>query len=268
MIGALCVLVSLVLLNIPDRTQVRVSHALSAVIVNPWLGIRNFGVDVLHVRAENARIGARSRTLEFQLAALRREQHDADRGAGPAILPGFVGSVAPCQVVARQRARMATMIQILSLDPLDWAPELPVITAEGLIGRLHTVIDSRAAWVELLTAPDMAIGVEFERTGLLGVLRPRGQRFVVEFVGRDEDVLPGDAVMTSSVAEIRDEPGGPVHDPVPRGLLVGRVGSVSAPSDQIFKEIELEPSASFRRNETVYVVGATAVVQTDPGAAP
>ncbi len=169
---------------------------------------------------------------------------------------GFTGPVAPCQVVARERARLATMIQIRSLDPLRWEPELPVITSEGLIGRLHTIIDEHAAWVELLTAPDLAVGVEFERTGLVGVLRPRAGRFVVELVGRDEDVLPGDEVITSGLGEVRDGPDGGLFGPVPRGLRVGKVDHVSAPSDQVFKEIEIAPHASFRRNETVYVVGA------------
>ena len=45
-------------------------------------------------------------------------------------------------------------------------------------------------------------------------------------------------------------------DPVSRGLPVGVVRQVSAPSDRIFKEITVQPFASFQHNETVYVVGS------------
>jgi cell shape-determining protein MreC len=58
---------------------------------------------------------------------------------------------------------------------------------------------------------------------------------------------------------VRLEVGGQVVDPVPRGLPVGEVNQVSTPSDQIFKEILVQPYAEFRRNETVYVVGAEAL---------
>ena len=92
----------------------------------------------------------------------------------------------------RERGRFATMIKIESLVPVAWEPWLPVISQAGYLGRLRSIINEREAWVELLTAPDFALGVEFERTGLLGVLRPRADSFVVEMVGRDEDVRVGD----------------------------------------------------------------------------
>jgi hypothetical protein len=261
---ALCLLLSLTLLLIPDRAQVRVAHALSTVLINPWLEIRNFADDVITVRADNARLSAEVQTLQLRLGAVDRAAADQARGAGPALPPGADETLVPCQVTARKRARLATMIQIHSLDPVRWAPELPVITSEGFLGRVHTVIDRRWAWVELLTAPDMALGVEFERSGLLGVLRPRAGRFVVELVGRDEDVQLGDRIITAGIAEVRSEAGGKVEDPVPRGLMVGEVSAVSAPSDQIFKEITVQPYAEFRRNETVYVVGAEPLDQPRP----
>jgi hypothetical protein len=266
--GGLCVLLSIVMLLLPDSAQIQLAHALSSVLVNPWLEVRNFGEDVLRVRAENTRLGAQVQVLELRLAAERRQALDREREAGPALAGGFELPVAPCQVTARKRARLATMIQIRSLEPLDWRPEMPVITPQGFLGRLHTIIGPQAAWVELLSAPDMALGVEFERTGLVGVLRPRGSRFVVELVGRDEDVQPGDLVITAGIAEVREERGGPVSDPVPRGLRVGVVQQVSAPSEQIFKEITVQPLADFRYNETVFVVGAGPLAAGAGGGAP
>jgi hypothetical protein len=261
-VGGLCVAFALILLLLPDAAQIQVAHALSAVIVNPWLEVRNFGEDVLRVRADNARLTAQVQTLQLRLQAEERAVKDTSRGAGPSLPPGCDEPLLPCQVTARKRARLATMIQVRSLEPAVWRPGLAVISGAGFLGRLHTIIDAQAAWVELLTAPDLALGVELERTGLLGVLRPRAGVFVIELVGRDEDVRQGDLVITSGIAEVRDEQGGPVHDPVPRGLIVGEVAQVTAPNDQIFKEILVHPLADFRYNETVYVVGA------EPTAAP
>jgi len=266
-VSILFIVLSLTLLMLPDRAQIQVAHALSAVLVNPWLEVRNFGEDVLRVRADNARLQAQVQTLELRLAADQRAVKDFERQAGPSLPAGSDLPLAPCQVTMRKRARLATMIQVSSLVPLDWQPGMPVISMDGFIGRLHTVINDQAAWIELLSAPDMALGVEIERTGLLGVLRPRAGRFEVELVGRDEDVQQGDRVISSGIAEVRDRPGDPVHDPVPRGLPVGTVDMVSAPHDRIFKQIQVHPLADFRLNETVFVVGAEPLVAVLPEAA-
>jgi len=261
----LCVLVSLVLLALPDRVQVQVAHHLSAVVINPFQRVRNFGEDVLQVRAENAELAARLQVLELREAARRREAQDEARGATSVVLdPGLPGSIVPCQVLARERARYATMLQILAEERVAWRPGLAVIGPRGFLGRLHTLINDRAAWVELLTSPDMAVGVELERTGLLGVLRPRAGKFVIEMVGRDEDVQTGDRVITSGIAEVREEAGVPARDPVPRGLPVGVVRQVAAPADQVFKEITVQPLADFTRNEVVFVVGAIPLVRAAP----
>lgn len=258
-VGGLCLGLAVLLLLLPDGAQIQVAHTLAGVLINPWLEVYNFAEDILRVRAENAQLAAQVQVLQLRLAAWQRHEADLARQAVPVLAADSERPLAPCQVTARARARLANMIRVRSLDPLDWQPGLPVITSLGFLGRLHTINGPRSAWIELLNAPDMALGVEFERTGLVGVLRPRAGRFVVELVGRDEDVQPGDRIITAGIAEVRDAAPLPAQDPVPRGLPVAVVQQVSAPSAQIFKEIVVQPLADFRRNEIVFVVGARPV---------
>jgi hypothetical protein len=255
-----CLLVSLIMLVLPDGAQLQLTHVMSTVLVAPYQKLRNFGEDVARVRGENAQLAARVEILEAQLAAAGRAAADAGRGSGlPVLDPGFTGPLAPCEVIGRTRARYASMMQIISAERLGWRPGLAVVDEGGYLGRLHTITDPHTAWVELLTSPDMALGVELERTGLLGVLRPRAGSFVLEMVGRDEDVVEGDRVITSGIAEVRDFAAGAARDPVPRGLPVGEVEAVSIPSDDIFKRIEVRPLADFRRNSVVFVVGVGSI---------
>ncbi len=248
------------MLALPDGAQLQLAHVMSAVLVAPYQKMRNFGEDVARVRGENARLAARVEVLEAGLAAASRAVADSARGGGlPVLDPGFTGPLGPCEVIGRTRARYASMLQITSAERLGWRPGLAVIDAGGYLGRLHTITDAHTAWVELLTSPDMALGVELERTGLLGVLRPRAGSFVLEMVGRDEDVVAGDRVITSGIAELRDLASGVARDPVPRGLPVGEVDAISVPSDEIFKHIEVRPLADFRRNAVVFVVGVGSV---------
>jgi rod shape-determining protein MreC len=128
-----------------------------------------------------------------------------------------------------------------------------------LIGRVREVVSPREVWVELLTAPDLALGCELERNGLLGILRPRGGDFILDMVGRDEDVRVGDRVLTSGIAELAEAGGGEQTQALfPRGLPVGVVQRVESPADQLFLDISVAALASLRRSDVVFVV-------TEPG---
>jgi len=251
----LCVALSITLLLLPTDSRIRVADRLGLVITSPYWSARNFVEDVVRTQEENTWLRQRVSELELMSETGDRMVRDADRMAGPALDPGFEGELIPCRVIMRQRSRFATMIKIESLVPVNWQPWQPVISGRGYLGRLRMVINPREAWVELLSAPDFALGVEMDRTGLLGVLHPRADRFVLDMVGRDEDIRVGDLVITSGIAEIRE---GTAEDAngslTPRGFPVGIVSQVSAPSDMIFKEIIVQPSAEFDYNETVFVV--------------
>lgn len=252
---AVCASLSVILMFLPAETRILVADRLNLVLTSPYWKVRDFGQDVLQTRDDNAWLRKRVAEMELLAATGERMQRDAGRLAGPALDPGYDGDLVPCRVVMRQRARFATLVKVHSLVPVDWRPWQPVISSAGYLGRLRSVINRREAWVELLTAPDFALGVEIERTGLLGVLRPRGDRFVVDMIGRDEDVQPGDRIITSGIAEIRegaDEPGGGAL--TPRGFPVGTIVETSSPSDQLFKYVVVHPAASFDFNETVFVV--------------
>jgi len=252
---AVCVSLSITLLVLPSDTRILVADRLGLVLTSPYWRARDFGQDVASIREDNAWLKKRVAELELLAASGERMQRDAGRMAGPALDPGYDGDLVPCRVVTRQRARFATLVKVQSLIPVNWQPWQPVISSAGYLGRLRSVINNREAWVELLAAPDFALGVEIERTGLLGVLRPRGDGFIVEMVGRDEDVQPGDVVITSGIAEIREgatDQGG--SSLTQRGFPVGTIIEVSSPYDQIFKRIVVDPSASFNFNETVFVV--------------
>lgn len=252
---AVCVALSISLLALPIKKRIIVADRLGVVFTSSYSQMQDFRKDVGKVRDKNAWLKVRVAELELLAASGERMQRDAGRLTGPALDPGYDGDLVPCRVVMRQRARFATMIKVKSLIPVNWRPWQPVISSAGYLGRLRSVINEREAWVELLTSPDFALGVEIERTGLLGVLRPRGGRFVIDMVGRDEDVQPGDTVITSGIAEIREGATDQGESSLTqRGFPVGTIVEISSPSDQIFKRIVLDPSASFNFNETVFVV--------------
>ena len=252
-----CLTFSLLMLLLPDEQQIAVAHRLSLVLTEPYWRLRNFGEDILRVRGENALLQAQVIRLEQQLAAGMRAERDARRElVAGGLRAGYEGRLLPCQVVARELGRSATMVKIRSVGPAAWRLYQAVLAPTGLIGRIRKISGPEEVWVELLTAPDMALGCEIERTGLLGVLRTRGSDFVLDMISRDEsDVQEGDRIITSGIAEIRAgddfETGWAL---MPRGLPVGLVKRVDQSAAQLFLDIQVKPLASFRCNMTVFVV--------------
>ncbi len=259
----ICLGTSLLMLTLPDDLQIVVADRLSVVLTRPYWRLRNFGEDILAVRRENGWLQARIKELELQAANLGRSARDAERQSVTDGLPaGVAERLIPCEVVARELPRSATMVKIRSAAPLRWRLYEPVLSSRGLLGRVRRIDDQREAWVELLTAPDMALGCEIERTGLLGVLRSRGGDFLLDMVGRDEDdVQEGDVVVTSGIAEVRSEAEGEGWAPVPRGLPVGVVRRVHKSAEQLFLDISVTPATSFTRNATVFLLREPGTVE-------
>ena len=264
-----CVSLSLLLLFLPADARVLVADRLSVVLTDPWWRLRGFTQDVVRIRQENAELQRRLAELELQAATSARELSDAARLAGPALDAGYGGDLVPCRVIMRQRGRQVTMIKIASAQPVGWRVYQPVVSRTGYLGRVRQIVSPREAWVELVLAPDFALGVEFDRTGLVGVLRPHASTIHVDMVGRDEDVVPGDLVITSGITEVREVFGGPDAVLTPRGFPLGVVATVNKPADGMFKEITLDLAASATVNETVFVVtGLGAGPGAEPGAGP
>lgn len=250
-----CTVLAATLMLLPGNARILVADRLGRVLTAPYWSVRTFFDDMAALRRENTGLQQELALRELQAQAAARGQRDVERLAGPALEAGFSGDLVPCRVVMRQSARFATMIKIRSAEPVDWEPWLPVISRQGYLGRLKAVISPLEAWVELMSSPDFALGVEFPRTGLLGILRPRADRFVVEMVGRDEDVQPEEMVITSGVAEIREDGSDSlVGAATPRGFPVGSVAYVASPNDQVFLDIGINPLATCDFNETVFVV--------------
>jgi rod shape-determining protein MreC len=120
---------------------------------------------------------------------------------------------------------------------------MPVITENGLAGRVRQVLGHDLALVQLLTEEDSRISVEVARTGVTGLLRHDGRRFFIDHVPQGDPVRVGDEVVTSGL-------GGTV----PEGLAVGRVTRVRSSPSELFQEVEVESTVRFSALSRVYVV--------------
>lgn len=253
--AAVCAALAVGLLALPSADRIRVAGVLGTVLTGPYDRFAAFVADVGRVRGENASLRAEVAALRSEresAARLRRERDELRQALG--LLDAAPADLVPCEVQRRRVAASASLILVRSVEAVAWERYQPVITVEGLVGRVHTPAGPSAAWVELLNSPGVGVSCQLVRTGLPGILHPlEGDEFDLALVGRDEDVQVGDRVVTSDVGLLQGEAAAP-QETLPRGLPVGVVVDVESPPEQLFKRIRVKSLASFSRLDVVFAV--------------
>ena len=120
---------------------------------------------------------------------------------------------------------------------------MPVVTNQGLIGRIDAVI-ADAARVQLITDPASSVNVRLQNAeteaSLVGSVTGD---MTVEMIPQDADVQPGDLVLTSGLG------GG-----YPPDLIIGQVVNVRSRDFDLFQQATVQPVVDFNRLEIVLVI--------------
>jgi rod shape-determining protein MreC len=120
---------------------------------------------------------------------------------------------------------------------------MPVVTNQGLIGRVDAVI-ADAARVQLITDPASSVNVRLQNAeteaSLVGSVTGD---MTVELIPQDTDVQAGDLVLTSGLG------GG-----YPPDLIIGQVVSVRSRDFDLFQQATVQPVVDFNRLDIVLVI--------------
>lgn len=142
-----------------------------------------------------------------------------------------------------------TGLQLLTLDrgARDGVGRMmPVVVAEGVVGRVHSVADATCD-VLVLSDRNSSVAVRVERTraraNVRGLGKPDASR--LDYALRSEDMIEGDLLVTSGTDGV-----------FPRGLPVGRVTKLEKNAHGLFMDARVTPSVDVTRLEEVLVVTA------------
>jgi len=247
----------------PDQEGVSlIRYAVVSVITPPERWIHNLGLwvsgiwfgylDLVHVRQQDA-------LLKVQIEQLRLEQaslaEDARQGQRLEQLLGFqqhyIYRTVSAQVIGASGTDQSRTLYIDKGSQDGLAPDMPVVTADGIVGRLRDVFDHKSL-VLLVSDPTSGVGVVLESTRTRGILKgtPFGEVQVIN-VSPDDRIKPGERIVTSGGDQI-----------FPRGLPVGTVQRVAPDPDRDpLVDVAVRPAANLSRLEEVLVI-------TDVGEAP
>jgi len=195
------------------------------------------------VRQEN-------RDLREQIEQLRLEQvrlkQDAEQARRLQSLLGFkeqfIGATKAAQVIGSSGSEQSRLVYIDKGSNDGIKNEMPVITADGVVGKVLSVIDGSTSQVLLINDQQSGVGAILEQSRLQGVLKGRASgELVIDKIMTDEEVKPGDRILTSGGDRI-----------FPKGLPVGTVAKITKGPE--FLQVTVKPSATLTRLEEVLVI--------------
>jgi rod shape-determining protein MreC len=130
---------------------------------------------------------------------------------------------------------------------------MPVVTNQGLVGRVDAVI-ADAARVQLITDPASAVNVQLQNTNTEALLvgSITGD-LTVDMIPQDVNVEPNDVVLTSGLG------GG-----FPPDLIVGQIANVQKRGSELFQQASVQAVVDFSRLEIILVITNFKPVNTAP----
>jgi rod shape-determining protein MreC len=189
----------------------------------------------LQLRAQLAEDGIRLQQLSEQAAEANQLRALLDFKAHLAY------ANVPAQVIAwsPEHGSAAVLINRGSADGV--AKEMPVITPQGVVGKIIATF-RHTSQVLLLTDPSSGAGCMLQSTRVQGVLRGESRGLCeMRYVMDDEKVETGDTVLSSGLDQI-----------YPAGLIMGTV--VRVEDGNIYKKIVVRPAVDLDRLEDVLIV--------------
>ncbi|MGA7697787.1 MAG: rod shape-determining protein MreC [Candidatus Sulfotelmatobacter sp.] len=195
------------------------------------------------VRAENRQLKEQIEQMRLKEVRLSEDATQAHRLQSLlAFKEQFIVKTVPAQVIGSSGSDLSRSIYIDRGSNDGLTPDMAVITAGGIVGKVLRVYPSTSL-VLMINDQSSGVGGMLEKSRLQGVLRGTANgEVILERVMSDEQVAPGDTVLSSGGDQI-----------FPKGLPVGTVSKVS-PGKDMFLNILVRPAADLSRLEEVLVV--------------
>ncbi len=218
-----------------------------------WLATRYLAVyqmvrsptDLNALRTENDRLQNENAQLRTQVIQLQEEQKDND------ILYSLLkvartrpdSSYVAAMVIGRDTNPFMRYILIDQGSDSGLRHGMPVITSQGLVGRIDAVT-ANAARVQLITDAGSAVNVQLPDSNANGTLigSVTGD-LSLEMISQEVDLRPGEIILTSGL-------GGNY----PSNILVGQVASVRKQETALFQGASVQPVVDFSSLRAVLVV--------------
>jgi rod shape-determining protein MreC len=205
-------------------------------------------VDLRHIRQQNQQLQSelnRMRLEESSLAVDARESLRLQKLVG--FQQQYIAKTVAAHVIGTSGTDLSRVLVINKGSKDGLKPDMPVITPDGVVGKVRDVFSSTAQILEI-NDQTSGLGIVLTQTRLRGILRGNaaGQTKIIDILP-DEHIMPGEQVVTSG--------GDSVY---PSGLPVGNVERVvNDPEHNPYVAVLVLPAVNLSRLDDVLVITQT-----------
>ncbi len=191
---------------------------------------------------ENQRLHAELDRMKMENIFLKNELNTAERAKALQVFQQHTQSKTVAATIIATGAGSNSKVVFVDRGTASGVQRgMAVVTPDGIVGKVIAAYPT-ASQVLLITDPDFAAGVVFEKSQVHGTLKGQGTpQCKVDYVAFEEKVEAGEWVYTSGDDRI-----------FPRGFRVGIVKAVRP--GQPFKEILVDPSGIQRGLDDVLIL--------------
>jgi rod shape-determining protein MreC len=233
------------------------------VSVQEWFSTRSQAIqeflaaprDIVTLRTRNAELEAQVSQLQTQVIDLQQRVNETE------ILAALVdfsranpeSSYKAASVIGRDPSPFLHYV-IINRGSNDGIQRgMPVVTNEGLVGRVDAVI-ADAARIQLVTDPASAVNIHLKNanTDALLVGSVTGD-ISLDLISQDAVINSGDLILTSGLG------GG-----FPPDLIVGQVLNVRKLPAELFQQATVQPAVDFSRLQIVLIITNFRAINTAP----
>src|SRR5271163_43237 len=243
--------------DLPDGHNVRLwRYVVASVVTPPERLAHNIGlslrgvwsnyINLRHLREQNQNLQAQVDRLRLEQASLAEDARAGERLREMLDFRGrYIDTTAPAQVIGTSGTDQSKVIYIDRGSKDGLKPQMPVMTPDGVIGKVKDVFP-HAAQVVLISDQTSGTGVVLETTRIRGVMKGNasGQPQMIN-ISPDERIQPGEPVMTSGGDQV-----------YPPGMPVGVVERVVPDPETSYVNVIIKPNSDLARLEEVLVVTA------------
>ncbi len=217
-------------------------------ISSRYLGFQDFVTaprDIASLRARNAELETEVSRLQTQIIELQQRVNETN------ILAALVdfsrsnpeSTYKAAAVIGRDPSPFFHYIIINRGSNDDIRRGMPVVTNQGLVGRVDAVI-ADAARVQLITDPDSSVNIYLKNAETDAMLLGSVTGDIsLGLISQDVTVEPGDLILTSGL-------GGAY----PADLIAGQVVTIRSFEFELFQQATVQPAVDFTRLEIVLVI--------------
>jgi rod shape-determining protein MreC len=237
----------------------------AARVFKPFSDLAGWVSDVASAKKQNKQLKAEVQTLHGQLAALATDKREADQLRAITQVSGNLpqgAKTVTARVIAHSPTVWYSTLQIDKGRADGIRTNDPVITAGGLAGTVISTTSGNAR-VALITDSSSAVSAEVMPNGVSGVVMPEigGRDLVLRYIPKNSHLRTGQVVVTSGFKS------GNLESLFPRGIPIGRVGSVSLDALETYQQVRVQPYAQLRNMDFVQVVINNGTSQPTAGVA-